>query len=188
MKISGCGILFVAEFEAFYPYTYDDARPKHPYVAGTPKVGTLTIGFGTTNPRYAFPGNTCTKEQAQGWFLAEIDTKYGAAVNRLNLPLSQQRYDALTSWAYNMGAGAFNERDAASMMKLLREPHRWGNLADVSSVFEKYRNPGTIFEGGLRRRRQREARIFALGDYGFPCDPGDTGPPPTGRRRREDDE
>ena len=56
---------YIRGFEGFVSYTYDDAVfPSVEFTGGTP-IGTLTIGYGTTDPQYAKPGNRIDKETAK---------------------------------------------------------------------------------------------------------------------------
>lgn len=64
-----------------------------------------TIGFGTTEG--VKPGDKITPPQALVRALADIQKFEGAIKRCVSVPLHQHEYDAYTSLAYNIGAGAF---------------------------------------------------------------------------------
>lgn len=74
--------------------------------AYTPVPGDVpTIGFGTTEG--VKPGDKITPPQALVRALDDIQKFEGAIKRCVTVPLHQHEYDAYTSLAYNIGAGAF---------------------------------------------------------------------------------
>ncbi len=127
--------------------------------------GMITIGWGHAEPK----GNTnlvagvttWTREQADRIFREDIK-KYEAAVNNyFTRSFNQNQFDAMVSFAYNLGAGIFGDP---------RSP--WDKNASDSYVLESfpnYINKGTPNEAGLRRRRQAEINLYktpVTGDEG----------------------
>jgi len=101
----------------FVPYVYDDAFfPPKPYDpnSGSPK-GTLTIGYGTTNPeiikKYL---NKMTKEEAMSLSAKDIldaakTVKEWQSEDPENRKLTKGMYIALIDMAYNRGEGNFKQ-------------------------------------------------------------------------------
>jgi hypothetical protein len=71
------------------------------------------IGYGHTGPEVS-PGLTISQAQADAWLEADV-AKATAAVNRLLAPvaLSPTQRDALVSFCFNVGAGAWRARPCA---------------------------------------------------------------------------
>jgi GH24 family phage-related lysozyme (muramidase) len=106
---------YVRSHEKFAPFTYDDLAgyPPKPYdkSKGAPK-GRLTIGYGTTDPEYAYPGNKITDQEAKRLSVAGINdaaacirrwqgrtTEFDAHQRKITLSM----FRALIDFVYNVG-------------------------------------------------------------------------------------
>lgn len=86
---------YVRKHEKFVPYTYDDAYfPPKKFTKGKTKKGTLTIGYGTTNPDYAFPGNVIDKSTGE----------------KISHPDIQNAADCIKRWQSRVKKGDKNQR------------------------------------------------------------------------------
>lgn len=122
-------------------------------------TGHLTIGWGHTGPDVT-PGLVITRERAEQ-LLAEDIAKAGRGVARcIQAPLTQNQYDALVSFTFNLGEG----RLAGSTLRRLIN----NNPSDetIGPEFNKWIygvNPKTGIKEkvpGLIRRRDDEARHY----------------------------
>ncbi len=114
-----------------------------------------TIGFGTTviNGKPVEAGQTCTSEQAQAW-LEESLAWTQTAVNKLvKAPLTQNMFDALVSFVYNIGENAFAR---STMLQLLNS----GQYGPASKQFERWVYDNGKIIPGLVSRRKQEQRLF----------------------------
>lgn len=110
----------------------------------------LTIGYGTTEG--VKPGDKITPDRALVRLLADSD-KYQAALRRCigDVPMYQREWDAVVSWAYNVGTGAacgstlVKKLKAGDYTGACREILRWDKQA------------GKVLPG-LTKRRQAEYR------------------------------
>lgn len=145
MRLSEAGATLIAEFEGFRSCPYRDA------------VGVWTIGYGST--RGVGPKTPCmTQSQALARMQSEVNNTYGAAINALDLPLTQNQFDALVSFVYNVGPGGVGARSTVG--KLLRA-HDWKGAADALLAWNKAQ--GRVL-AGLTRRRQAERTLFLKTD------------------------
>lgn len=131
-------------------------------------VGIWTIGVGHTGPvdgEPVGPGMRISAEKADQ-LLSQDLARFEEAVERLTQTTTQAQFDALVSFAFNLGEGAL-ERST------LRKLHNAGRYADAAYEFGRWNKAGGKVLTGLTRRRQGERRIYAQGDY-------DSGPERTG--------
>src|SRR5215213_1908543 len=94
MKTSSKGLGLIRLFEGLVLKAYPD-----PATRGDP----WTIGYGHTIG--VKPGMTCSKTQADEWLAWDV-SRFERAVERLvKVPLTQAQFDALVSFAFNVGEG-----------------------------------------------------------------------------------
>ncbi len=151
--LSEKGAAFIAQFEGFRPKLYNDP------------VGHCTIGCGHlvhlgpingTEPAKFKKGIT----KAQALQLLRQDAKAAAAAVKasVKVPLTQQQFDALVSFTFNEGVGAF---EGSTLLKKLNAKQ----YDAVPNELAKWNNAsGKVFEG-LVRRREAEALLFSHGTY-----------------------
>lgn len=140
MAISEAGVELIAKYEGCRLTAYQCA------------AGVWTIGYGHTAG--VNPGDMLPSESAAKALLREDLKKYGGQVNdcvksgMIAFPLTQNQFDALTSFCYNCGAGNLRKlvsgRDAAT-------------IADKLLLYNK---AGGKELAGLTRRRKEERELF----------------------------
>lgn len=121
-------------------------------------VGVATIGYGHTGPD-VHDGEDITEAQADALMTADLH-KFEVAVSSMvdMAPTSQQQFDAMVSFSYNLGSGAL----AGS--SLLRY-HKAGQFEAAAGEFVKWDHAGGQVLAGLLRRRQGEAAVYLNGTY-----------------------
>lgn len=110
-----------------------------------------TIGVGHTHGVHA--GQKISRETALRFLAADVAWAE-KAVRGLGIRLSQNQFDALVSFTFNLGPGIL--ASSHDIGRLLREK-QYG--AAANSMLE-YRDPGTVEEAGLLRRRKAERALF----------------------------
>lgn len=115
-----------------------------------------TIGIGTTvypDGRKVRPGDVVTEAQAEDYLRHDL-ARFEAAVNRLTGGVTTQgQFDALVSFAYNVGA------DALQTSTLLRK-HNEGDYAGAQAEFARWNKSNGKVLNGLIRRRAAEATLY----------------------------
>ena len=111
-----------------------------------------TIGFGSTGP-HVTPGKVITEAQANDLLQDDLD-RFEKAVTRLvTVPLTQNQYDALVSFAFNVGISAL---ERSTLLKRVN-----AKLFDQARAeFSKWNRAGGRPLAGLTRRRAAEAALF----------------------------
>jgi GH24 family phage-related lysozyme (muramidase) len=143
MTTSPEGIALIHEFESFSPESY------------LCPAGVWTIGWGTTqvDGRPVVEGMTTTRAQADEWFAADLAAFEACVLRDVRVELSQSEFDALVSFAYNVGCGAF--RDSTLLKKL-----NTGDRAGAADEFARWNKGGGQVLAGLTRRREAERNMF----------------------------
>lgn len=143
MRTSERGLEFIRDHEGCVLAAYPD-----PGTGGEP----WTIGVGHTGG--VKPGDTCTEAQAMAW-LAEDVRDAEDAVNRLvKVPLTQDQFDALVSFAFNVGAGNLG---GSTLLKLVNA----GDFDGAAAQFPRWNRAAGQVLAGLTKRRLAEAALFA---------------------------
>jgi lysozyme len=111
-----------------------------------------TIGYGSTGP-HVTPGKVITEAQANDLLQDDLD-RFEKAVTRLvTVPLTQNQYDALVSFAFNVGISAL---ERSTLLKRVN-----AKLFDQAKAeFAKWNRAGGRPLAGLTRRRAAEAALF----------------------------
>lgn len=111
-----------------------------------------TIGYGSTGP-HVTPGKVINEAQADELLQDDLD-RFEKAVTRLvTVPLTQNQYDALVSFAFNVGISAL---ERSTLLKRVN-----AKLFDQAKAeFAKWNRAGGRPLAGLTRRRAAEAALF----------------------------
>jgi lysozyme len=147
-------IKFIQQFEGYKRDLHDGRVQAYPDPAtgGAP----WTIGWGTTGPDVR-KGTIWTRGQAEQRFRAHVE-EFAAGVRKLigNAPTNQHQFDALVSFAYNLGEGNLA---GSTLLKL----HKAGDYAGAAGQFSKWVKAAGRVLPGLLRRRAAEAAMYRGG-------------------------
>lgn len=115
--------------------------------------GVWTIGYGHTGPDVT-PGLVITLERAEELFAGDL-AQAGIETDELldGASVTQGQFDALTSFAFNLGAHAL-------MGSTLLEKIWQGDLAGAADEFLRWDHVGGLVVQGLLRRRKAEREMF----------------------------
>lgn len=145
--ISENGYALIRDFEGFEGKAYKDTG------------GVWTIGYGTIkypDGRSVKQGDTCTREQAEQWLKSDCCWVDACLDKYVKANLSQNQFDALASFVYNIGESQF--RSSTLLAKL-----NAGNYRLAAANFDRwiYDNGKIII--GLVNRRAQEKALFVKG-------------------------
>ena len=113
--------------------------------------GIWTVGYGHTSN--VAPDAVITQLQAN-LLLQEDVAQCERTLNRCNLALTQNMYDALISFIYNVGAGNFHR--SALLSKVKANPYD----RTIAGEFHKWIHSKGKPLAGLQRRRMAEAKLY----------------------------
>jgi lysozyme len=141
MRTSAKGVSLIKDFEGLRLKAYQDS------------VGVWTIGYGTT--RGVTKGMSITAEQAERMLQNDIASFEPELDNLVKVPLSQNQWDALMSFVYNLGSANLA---SSTLLKLLNA----GDYARAADQFPRWNKAGGQVLPGLTKRRNAE-RVMFLG-------------------------
>ena len=114
-------------------------------------AGVWTIGYG--HIKGVSEGMSITQEQAEQMLLDERK-EYENYINELvTVNLSQNQFDALVSWVYNLGPANLQ---SSTLLKVLNS----GDYSGVPAQIERWNKAGGKVLEGLIRRREAESALF----------------------------
>jgi GH24 family phage-related lysozyme (muramidase) len=152
-EINEAGIALIKAFEGLHKKGPDGLI--YPYADA---VGYATIGFGhllsKARPADLTKWPPITPALAEAMLVEEDLPKYAASVLRLvQVPLTDNQFAALTSFVFNLGAGALQ---CSTLLRLLNQA-RYEEAADQ---FLRWNMAGGRILSGLTRRRRAERDLF----------------------------
>lgn len=147
MKISEKGLSMIERFEGCL------------LKASNKLDGVWTIGYGQTGSYYGKRvrrGMTTTKALAHAWLRDHsIKTYEDAVTQAVKVPLNQHQFDALVSFAYNVGVGALKQSTALRKLNA----GDYAGAADALTMWTKCN--GKVLAGLVRRRKEERALFLA---------------------------
>ena len=139
METSEVGIELIKEFEGKRQVAYQDS------------AGVWTIGYGHTKGVYE--GQLCIEKTCDRYLAEDIQEVEEYIEKLVEVPLTQNQYDALVSWTFNLGL--YNLKESTLLRKL-----NYGDYEVVPEEMKKWIYVGDEVLEGLIRRREAEAALF----------------------------
>ena len=163
-SIPPAGIKLIKEFEKDVLRIYDDQQPQVILTADTKILGTLTGGYGHTDP-YLRWDTPVTQEQADTWFQQDalhkvIDPIY-KKIDGVIDQLTDNQYSALCAFVYNLGTGD-PRRPEWTIWKRIRSKQ----FDQVPQEMAKFVNVNGQKSLGLVRRRAAEQILWSTDEPG----------------------
>lgn len=126
-------------------------------------AGVWTIGYGCTGPDVdalaTTPSPEITQIEADALLLDELDRVAAEIIRLVHVPLSQHQFDALVSFVFNVGAGAFAK---STMLRCINAV----KFTDAALQFGRWVWAGGRILRGLERRRLAEQAVWVDAEYG----------------------
>jgi lysozyme len=139
MKTSDKGIDLIKKYEGFIPKAY------------MCPAGKWTIGYGhTLNVKST---DVISLDEAEYFLKKDVEFAENE-VNRHNLNINQNQFDALVSFVFNLGVGNFAR--STLLKKIKSNP----NDSTIREEFERWVYGGGKVLKGLVRRRKEEADLY----------------------------
>lgn len=139
--ISSQGLSLIKHFEGCRLTSYRDIG------------GVLTVGYGHTGPDVFF-GQTITQARADELLQKDLQRFERGVLDLVKVDLAQQQFDALVSFAFNVGLNALS---SSTLLSLL---NRGAPVATVAAEFLRWNKVDGKPVEGLTRRRTAEKDLF----------------------------
>jgi len=139
MKTNAAGINLIKGFEGFRAIAY------------LCPANVWTIGYGHTGD--VNQGDTMTRKRAEEVLARDLLRFESCVENAVTVPLNENEFAALVSFAYNIGCGALKK---STLLQKLNSGDRDG----AASEFKKWNRAGGKILNGLVRRREAESELF----------------------------
>jgi GH24 family phage-related lysozyme (muramidase) len=147
------GVRFIERHEGFRGELYDDP------------AGHCTIGIGHLVHRGACNGSEpaefrdgITREEAVALLTDDLRTAEQAVAGSVDVPLEDHQFDALVSFTFNVGTGAFGD---STLLRRLNA----GEYDAVPSELARWNKADGVVYPGLVTRRAHEGALFSDGQY-----------------------
>lgn len=142
MNISTAGIDLIKHFELLRLYAYQD------------QVGVWTIGYGHT--KTAKPGMVITEAKANDLLESDLREKEIGVTRLVKVPLKQREFDALVSFAINLGVSALASSTLLKKLNSGKNP---------TNEFLRWVMAGGHVAAGLVLRRMAERLLYLNRDW-----------------------
>jgi lysozyme len=138
-KTSENGLHFIRETEGCRLTAYQDSG------------GVWTIGVGHTAG--VKPGQRATMAEVEEWLREDVGDSEDAVASLVKVALTQNQYDALVSFVFNLGATQFSD---STLLKKLNA----GDYKGAQGQFKRWVYDNGEIQPGLVKRRNGEAMLF----------------------------
>ena len=139
LKISQEGIALIKKFEGCELTAYQCS------------AGVWTIGYGHT--KGIEEGMEITQQEAEDMLVEELHEYENYINDNVTAPLSQNQFDAMVSWVYNLGPANLK---SSTLLKVLNA----GKYDEVPFQMKRWNKAGGVTLEGLIRRREAESLLF----------------------------
>lgn len=140
MKTSPKGISLIKEFEGLSLDAY------------LCSAGVLTIGYGHTGG--VQKGDRITAKKAEELLQDDLKKFENGVLRLVRVPLNQNQFDALVSFAFNLGVGNLGK---STLLRKLNDR----DFKGAATEFVRWNKAGGRELDGLTRRRNAEAELFS---------------------------
>jgi len=138
MQLGAAGKALIQSFESLRLQAYQDQR------------GIWSIGWGHTP---AVEYQETTPEEADEWFAQDTQAACNGVMRTVDVPMSQNQFDALVSFTYNVGVGS---EAHSTLVGLLNQ----GKYDLAAAQFSFWNHVNGQVDLGLTRRRAAEQALF----------------------------
>ena len=141
MEISQACIDLVKEFEGCKLDAYQDV------------VGVWTIGYGHIEG--VIKGQSISQQEAELMLVSDLHDKADKVNELVTAGVTQHQFDALVSFAYNLGIGNL---ESSTLLKMINA----GTADAAGDQFLRWDKAGGVEIAGLYRRRKAEKELYEL--------------------------
>jgi len=143
-RMSEEGLAQIRQHEAFMPKKYDDG------------AGNATIGYGHLVLKGENYSAEITEAQANELFKKDVERVVNPSLDKIQVELTQNQVDALGSFIFNVGPGAF-EKGLLPHINARRHERAMGRMLKYITGRDARSGERRVLRGLLKRRRSEVA-------------------------------
>lgn len=143
MRISDNGVQFIKDREGLRLRAYQDS------------AGVWTIGYGHT--KGVRKGDTIDQNTATLYLLQDLRNAEDAVNELVQVPLTQNQFDALVSFTFNLGRERLR---TSTLLRLLNQKKYISAAGQFERWNKEHRNGKLVANKGLTIRRDLERQLF----------------------------
>lgn len=141
---------------------YDD-KTGRPVADGDMLPNGATIGYGHLIKKGENFNGGISENAAAELLCQDLETAEHAVQHNVIVTLSQNQYDALVIFAYNIGAKNFAK---STVVKYINNPEFYSSIySTLKSAWMAWDKIGNCVNVGLHNRRNKEWNLFSMGVY-----------------------
>lgn len=156
MNVDQVGLGSIKKSEGVMLFMYHDS-------VGLPTIGVghllskseLSSGKININKEPVRWGNGLTTIQVEALLAQDLHNAEDAVDLLVSVPLTQNQFNALVSFVFNIGIGAFNGSRCLKTVNMK-------NYTGVPEQFRRWVYAGGLVQPGLQKRREEEVRLWNL--------------------------
>ena len=152
LRISASGATFIKGWEKFKPQAYDDSEG-HCTIGWGHKIADGNCASIKGTPSFEPFKNGLEQSAADGYFDRDVKVVEAIVRSAVQVPMSQNEYDALVSLVYNMGK-------STSVLKKIPKLLSKLNTKDYKGCCDEFKDITNHGNEGLVKRRKAEMNIF----------------------------
>lgn len=114
-------------------------------------AGVWTIGYGHTSG--VKKGQVISQAQAEGFLKQDLEKFERGIMEYVKVQINQNQFDALVSFTFNVGLGAFNK---STLLRLLNV----NKITAAAAEFDRWVYAAGVKLDGLIERRNEEKKLF----------------------------
>jgi type VI secretion system secreted protein VgrG len=159
-QISGQGLSLLKSIEQLRLKPYDDQSGKQ--ITSWCKGATIGYGHLIVRDDWEKYSQGLDEAAANALFITDLSPFVKAVSSKVTASLSQNQFDALVIFVYNIGIDGFS---SSSVLKLVNDPTARIGHKDLESAWKAWNKSQGVVNAGLANRRNAEWRIFSENIY-----------------------
>lgn len=157
-EVNKSGLDLLKSFEKLRLRAYDDFKPNVKLSSDTKIIGTLTIGWGHTGKDVKWD-SIIDEKKADELLIQDLINAEKIVKNLVKIPINDNQYSALVSFAYNCGGGYISKSTGKWTSYEL-----WRFVNEKKEIKQKWLSTAITSNGkklhGLVNRRLAEVNLF----------------------------
>ncbi len=160
LQLSGKGQTFLKSIEMLRLKPYDDQTGKD--ITSWIKGATIGYGHLILNGEWEKYKKGITEATANTLFASDLSPYASTVSSKVTVQLTQNQFDALVIFAYNIGVDAFAN---SSVLKLVNDPTAKTGQKNLQSAWKAWNKSQGQINTGLVSRRNAEWKIYSVNIY-----------------------